>query len=206
METPRSASIDQDGYELFRHAIMNRDEDAWAESTTRYRPLLVAWAVYCSARMTIVEHCDDIADQALARAWKAISPARFTQFHNLAALLAYLRTCVTAVVIDYVRAQSAVERALQRLEVAAVATPEQLVIEKISRVELWRLVSQVIETEQERVILVESFLLDLPPRAILTRHPTQFADITAVYNAKRNLLGRLQRNRDLQELRRDWPS
>lgn len=204
METQRSVTIEQDGYELFRHAIMNHDEDAWVESTVRYRPLLVTWAVYCSARSTIIEHCDDIADQALARAWRAISPARFTQFQNLAALLAYFRTCVTAVVLDYVRAQKAIERTLHRIEVHTVATPEEVLLDKINRTELWHLVNQIVETEQERTILSESFLLDMPPRTILARHPNLFSDIAAVYNAKRNLLGRLQRNRDLQELRRDW--
>lgn len=206
METQRAGLGDHDGYELFRHAILNHDEDAWAESSSRYRPLLIAWAVYCSARTTIIEHCDDIADQALARAWKAISPARFAQFQSLAGLLAYLRTCVTAVVIDYARTQRAIERAIHKLDVSPVATPEQVVLEKMGRTELWRLVNTIVESEQERTILLESFLLDLPPRTILVRHPDLFADIAALYNAKRNLLGRLQRNRELQQLREEWLS
>lgn len=206
MEAQRVTLVDHDGYELFQHAILNRDEDAWAESAARYRPLLIAWAVYYSAKTGIPENGDDIADQALARAWRAISPARFAQFQTLAAVLAYLRTCVTAVVIDYARTQNAILRAVHKLETLAVPTPEQVVLDKMVRGELWRLVNQIIETEQERVVLFETFLLDVPPRTILVRHPELFADIAAIYNVKRNLLGRLQRNREMQELHRDWLS
>ena len=68
--------------------------------------------------------------------------------------------------------------------------------------ELWRLVSQVVATAQERTLLYECFVLDLPPRRILIRHPDLFATIGAVYAAKRNLLDRLRRNPEL--CRFDW--
>jgi hypothetical protein len=47
-------------------------------------------------------------------------------------------------------------------------------------------------------------MLELPPRAILARHPDLFADITAVYDAKRTLIRRLQHNVEIKRLRREW--
>jgi hypothetical protein len=181
-----------EGYELLRRAIVERDEQAWAESVARYRPLLAAWAARASARARIGERCEDIADQAIARAWAALAPERFAAFPSLGALLAYLRACVTAVVIDGARAQAAHERIAQRLVASAPQSPEQIVLERIGRAELWRLVSSVAETRQERAVLVESLVYDLPPRAILARHPELFADVADVYTVKRRLLRRLR--------------
>src|SRR5262249_54056822 len=140
-----------------------------------------------------------LADQALARMWAALTPACFGKFVNLAALLAYLRTCVAAVVIDCARAQTARTRMGQKLRDTAVATPEQIAMHQAESCGFWRLVSRVAPTAQERTILYECFVLDLPPRIILTRHPELFANITAVYSAKRNLLMRLRRSPELRQ-------
>ncbi len=182
------------GYELFRRAILARDEDAWIEISTRYRAMLIAWAGQSSVMGSIDEGCEDVADRALARAWSALSPARFSNFPNLAALMGYLRTCVSATAIDMARARAVRERAYQKLDPAVTATPEQVVIEEIERVDLWRAVLGAIACEQERIVLIESFQLNLPPRAILARHPELFSDVGEVYMAKRHLIGRLQRD------------
>jgi len=194
---------DHNGYELFRRAIMEGDEEAWAEIYTQYRPLLLAWSRHGTARNPAGEQYEDIADRALARAWAALSPMRFAQFPNLAALLAYLRTCVTAAVIDSARAQATRERMVQKLELGVVTTPEQIVLTAALRDELWPIVAGMIMSEQERLVLEESYMLDLPPRAILERHPDLFADIAEVYGAKRNLLNRLHRSQELQRLYRE---
>jgi DNA-directed RNA polymerase specialized sigma24 family protein len=201
MDTYRVGQSDEGTeYELFRRAIVERDEDAWAAIYERYRTLMIGWSHRCGAALLIGEYHDDIADQAFARAWMALSPRRFSRFPNLSKLLAYLRTCVMAVVIDCSRAQLARERALLKLEAHALATPEQIVMEDLERSALWQIISNMAETMQERIVLVESFVLELPPRVILARHPDLFVAVSNVYFAKRNLLARLQRNPDLQQL------
>jgi hypothetical protein len=193
-----------DGYELFRRAILERDDDAWTAIYTRYRSLLVSWANRCQANARTGEWQDDIADHALARAWAALTPERFAAFHSLPALLAYLRACVATAVIDCARSRAVSERMLQKMEVGAIASPEQIVLAEIDRDELWRLVGAIAETPEERIVLVESFAYGLPPRAILTRHPQIFANIAAVYSVKRNLITRLQRDRELLRLRDEF--
>ena len=198
-EVPHGRDAEQSvGYELFRRAILLHDQEAWTEISARYRPMLIGWALQCSAMGSTDEQCDDIADRALARAWVALSPERFAQFPNLASLLAYLRTCVTATAIDAARAQTVRERAYSKLDLAPTATPEQVVLDELERDELWQVVLATAACEQERVVLVESFQLDLPPRTILARHPDLFDTIGAVYLAKRHLLGRLQRSPEVQ--------
>ncbi|HEX9373943.1 MAG TPA: sigma-70 family RNA polymerase sigma factor, partial [Roseiflexaceae bacterium] len=188
MQPHTSEPANHDGYELFRRAIVERDEQAWADSTARYRPMLISWAGRCSASATIMDRCDDIADVAFARAWSALSPERFARFPSLAALLAYLRACVTSAVIDSARGEMTHERLAQAVELDEVATPEQVVLEQFDRRELWRIAHSHAQSEQERVVLIESFMYDLRPKAILARHPQLFTSTLEIYAAKRNLL------------------
>ena len=191
------------GYELFRRAIVERDDEAWAAIYTNYRQLLISWARHASAHVPAVGQYEDIADRALVRAWSALTAQQFAQFPSLAALLAYLRTCVGAAVIDAARAEATRERAYQKLELPTVTTPEELVVGAQSRDELWQLLNKLVSSEHERIILVESFVLGLPPRTILERHQDCFEDVPAIYGAKRNLLNRLERSRDLRQLYQD---
>ena len=188
-------------YELFRRAIEQRDADAWADIARHYRGLLAAWAVQSSACRLIAEQPDDIADQALARAWAALSSGRFSRFPHIASVLAYLRSCVRATVIDYVREQAGQLRVVQSVEAAAVATtPEQTVLRELDRTEIWQLIMRITSRIEEQVIVRESLVYALPPRAIQARHPDMFADVADVYRVKRNVINRFQRNRDLQRL------
>jgi DNA-directed RNA polymerase specialized sigma24 family protein len=188
-------------YELFRRAITHRDAAAWAVIRAHYRPLLAAWAARCGAWAQCGEWADDIADQVLARAWVALTPAHFAAFPTLARLLSYLRICVTTAVIDSVRARATAERALQQLPAGMVETPEQIALAALDRATLWRMVLELAATPAEHIILVESFVYGLPPRAIQARHPQLFAGVTAVYSAKRNLFARLQSSCELTRLR-----
>jgi DNA-directed RNA polymerase specialized sigma24 family protein len=199
MELPQIVDTHHTGYTLFRQAIVDGDAEAWAALCTHYRPLLIHWVNQCPASTWLDESSLDLADQAFARAWAALTPACFGKFANLAALLGYLRRCVTTVVIDCARAQTARSRTQQKLDDSATATPEQIVLHEAECSELWRLVSQVVTTAQERTILYECFVLDLPPRTILIRHPDMFATIGVVYAAKRNLLDRLRRSPALRQ-------
>src|SRR5215208_4400126 len=144
------------GYELFRRAIVERDDEAWAAIYTHYRQLLISWARHASVRAPAIGQYEDIADRALARAWAALNAEQFAQFPSLASLLAYLRTCVGAAAIDAARAEATRERAYQKLDLPSVTTPEELVLGALSRAELWRLLNRLISNEHERIILIES--------------------------------------------------
>src|SRR6266511_5658624 len=189
-----------DSYDLFRRALMERDADAWEIIAARYRNLIIVWVTRCYARHATLESSEDLADRALARAWAALSPERFATFPNAATLLAYLRACVVTTVIDAARAQAAHERAIQHVEQADTMPPELAVLDRLDRAELWQLVARLVTGEGERVVLVERFVLDLPPRAIQARHPTLFADVSVVYASIRNLCDRLRRNPELRRL------
>jgi hypothetical protein len=192
---------EEEGYELFRRAIVYRDAEAWAAIHACYRPLLISWAYRCGAGTDTAESADDIADQALARAWAVLTPAHFAAFASLAQLLSYLRACVATTVIDSTRAKAATEHAQQALHTNAPATPEQIVLATLDRDALWRAVIALVATPVEHIVLVESLVYGFPPRTILARHPQLFPDIATIYSTKRSLFNRLQCNSNLLRLR-----
>lgn len=192
--------MDQDDYELFRRAVAERDADAWAAIAGRYRQLLISWVVRCPGTDHLGERYEDLADEALAHAWKALSPEHFASFPNLAALLAYLRRCVATTVIDITRMHAANRCISLHIDSAAHVLPEQDVIERLGRAELWQHIMRLTATEAERVAIRERFVYNLPPRIILNRHPTLFPDIAAIYSAIRNLRDRLRRDTELAQL------
>jgi hypothetical protein len=81
--------------------------------------------------------------------------------------------------------------------------PEQIVIDELVQTDLWQIVLNTVESEQERILLVENVTLKRPPRAILARHPNLFPDIQSFYRTKRNLVARLKHNSELQRLYED---
>ena len=192
-------TLHEDSYELFRRAIVEGDEQAWSTIAARYRKLMIAWATHCSAAYATGELCEHLADQAFARAWMALSAEQFSAFPNLAAILAYLRRCVTTTVIDAARSRAYYERAFGdgAIEGGASVSTEQDVLERIERLAFWQLINSLTRTEAERVVLYERFVLDLAPRIILKRHSALFQDIAAVYAAIRNLCDRLRRHKQL---------
>jgi DNA-directed RNA polymerase specialized sigma24 family protein len=186
----------QDDYELFRQAIVEQDADAWAAIAERYRRLFMRWISRCPSTDASGECYDHLADEALARAWRALSPERFDNFPSLAALLAYLRTCVVATIIDAARHRAAYDRLSQCVEPYGNLVMEEHVLARIERAELWRIAMCVAVSEAERVVLYERFVLDLPPRLILVSHPTLSPCIKAVYSTLRNLCDRLGRDKE----------
>jgi DNA-directed RNA polymerase specialized sigma24 family protein len=191
-------TLRDEGYDLFRQAIVERVADAWTDIIKHFRPLLIAWANASTASTGVSEPSCDIADEALARAWVALTPERFATIPNLAAVLGYLHACVTATAIDHARVRARCLRLAQEVAVEAAAMPDEVVLHDLARAEFWRLLKSLVRTEQEHVILTENMMREIPPRLILRRYPELFCSITEVYSAKRNLFERLRRNAEVQ--------
>jgi DNA-directed RNA polymerase specialized sigma24 family protein len=190
--------LHDEGYDLFRQAIVERVADTWIDIIKHFRPLMIAWANASKATTGVSELSCDIADEALARAWVALTPERFATIPNLAALLGYLHVCVTATTIDHARVRARWLRLAQEMAIEAAAMPDEIVLHDLTQTEFWRLLKSLIRTEQEHVILTENLMHEIPPRLILRRYPELFCSITEVYRAKRNLFERLRRNAEVR--------
>jgi hypothetical protein len=189
-------------YELFRRALVDKNEIAWEYIYTHYSPLIESWVRRSGAFASSGESGEYFVVAAFTRFWRSVSP-RFEQFPTLAALLHYLQLCAGSVVIDSVRAQSWAEMLPEEAIPhghAFQVSPDEEAMEQVMCEEFWRYIDTQLNTEAERVVVFRSFVLGMKPCDIYNRHHDLFGSINDVYNVKRNVLGRLSRNPELRRM------
>ena len=188
-------------YELFRRALVERDDGAWIALYDLYHSLVEHWVCKSTAFESSGEASDALAGEAFARFWHAIPPARFEQFPSTAALLHYLQLCAGCVVIDSARAATRLAPAeLAPLSDTHQRAPDEEVLERMRREDLWRYIGRRLNGEAERVVIFDSFVNGLKPRDIHARRPDLFTSVQEVYMVKRNVLERLSRDQGLRAL------
>jgi hypothetical protein len=190
-------------YELFRRALVERDDQAWACIYNHYRNLVESWVRRSGAFASSGESSEYFVGPVFTRFWQAISAERFASFPTLAALLHYLQLCAGCVVIDSVRAQSWSEMVSEDAIPYANApqtSPDEEAMERVSRAEFWEYIATQLSGEAERVVVFSSYVLGMKPGDIFQRYTHLFSSINDVYNVKRNVLGRLSRNQELRQM------
>ena len=190
-------------YELFRRALVDRNEAAWVQLYYHYNGLVEGWVRRSGAFISSGESSEFFVVGAFTKFWRAITPERFDSFPTLASLLHYLQLCTTSVVIDSVRTQSWSEVVPEETMGAAAvpqSSPDEEAVNRVHREEFWRLIDAQLHDEIERVVVYSSFVLGLTPRAIFAKWNDLFKSVNDVYNVKRNVLGRLGRNAQVRQL------
>jgi DNA-directed RNA polymerase specialized sigma24 family protein len=189
-------------HELFRRALVERDEIAWEHVYTHYSPLVESWVRRSGAFVGSGESSEFFVGAAFTKFWRAVSPERFATFATLAALLSYLQLCTGSVVIDSVRAQSWAEMVADDslpADQAPRGSADDEAIDRVSRAEFWRYIDTQLHCDAERAVVLGSFVLGMKPGEICDQRPDLFASVGDVYNIKRNVLSRLSRNPELRQ-------
>lgn len=193
-------------YELFRRALVERNEQAWEQLYLHYSGLVEGWIRRSGAFNSSGESSEYFVVGAFTKFWRALSPERFTSFPTLASLLQYLQLCATSVVIDSVRAQSWSEMLPEETITPShgpQTSPDEEAVSRVDRQEFWRFIDTQLHNEVERVVVYCSFVIGLTPRAIYAKRSELFSSVNDVYNVKRNVLGRLSRNAQLRQMMGD---
>ena len=184
------AHSDRFCFELFRRAVVERDEAAWAAVLAQYRETLRHWL---GGRQ---EDADDGVSAAFERFWRAVSPQKFARFASLPAILQYLKMCAHTVNIDRLRASrlTAMEQTLDDApEMPAVDMIEELVASRVDATAFWQEVRRILVDERELRVIYFSYVIGLTPRAICERQAGEFPNVQEVYRLKRMALDRLRR-------------
>lgn len=188
-------------YELFRRALVDRNEEAWEAVYQHYFQLVDYWVRRTSAYTVSGETSDYFVSAAFTRFWRAIPADRFRSFPSLAALLNYLRRCASCVVIDSARAQSYADLLPEESinwNQQKLAYADEEATERVSRVEFWKMIDGLLQNEAERVVVRCSYLLGMKPGDIYSEWGHLFNGIEEVYALKRTILTRLRKSHELQ--------
>jgi DNA-directed RNA polymerase specialized sigma24 family protein len=192
-------------FELFRRAIMERNQRAWEVVYNQYRSLVGSWVERHSAFPSSGEETQYFVNRAFEKMWVAVTPDRFGRFPDLKSLLRYLQTCVHSVVLDQVRVAEQAEVGAEA-DIASVegeagdTTPEDQALARVQGQELWDQISKRLHNDKERRVMYDSFVLALKPREIYAEGKDMFRDVREVYRVKENVLARLRRDAELKKL------
>ena len=94
-------------FEIFKRAVVERDDRAWEAIVNQYRGIVLAYVGQHSVAAVLREADDYWLNRAFQRFWSAVGPERFAAFPDLPALLKYLKLCVHSVLLDELRARRA---------------------------------------------------------------------------------------------------
>lgn len=191
-------------FELFRRAIDDHNEQAWAYIYEQYHPLVAGWVERHSLFPAADEEKQYFVNRAFEKMWAAITPAKFAKFPNLKSVLSYLQMCVHSTLVDYVRGQ---ERAalmdqedMARIPDEATSNVDGQISQQAERQELWRWINERLKNEKERRVVYGTFALAMKPRELHTHFSETFNSVEEVYRVKENVLARLRRDKELVKL------
>jgi len=192
-------------FELFRRAIVERDERAWELVYAQYRSLVAGWVERHAAYPASGEEVQYFVNRAFEKMWVALPADRFSRFPDLKSLLRYLQMCVHSAVTDQARSG---ERGAMLVDVdvgsieRGVESPgvEDQVVDRLHGQALWERIDERLRDEKERRVVRDSFVRALKPAEIYAEAPDTFAGVTEVYRIKENVLARLRRDDQLKKL------
>jgi DNA-directed RNA polymerase specialized sigma24 family protein len=198
------------GHQLFRRALVDGDEQAWAALDRVYRAPLLYWARAHPLYRRAGEEAEALANQALARLWRGVGPARFAAFPNLRALLAYLRRCLHRLIVDHARTRTREEARAHALGRAQLgerpATPASRALARLAEAETWGVVRGHCHDEREARLAYGVLLLGLKPRELLVADPEGFGSVGTINAMRSVLVMRLRRCPELRWRRQGEPS
>ena len=184
-------------YELFRRALVERADGAWSTLYAQYTPLVMGWIERHTGYAGSGEDMTYFVNRAFEKMWSAIPPEKFHRFPDLKSLLRYLQLCVHSVIIDHIRAE----------EMAALEEPtlllegvEEPIIDAIQQQAFWQQIQRRLHDEREQQLLYYRYGLGFKPRQVCEQFPDEFPDIHEVYSMTQNILARLRRDTELQQL------
>lgn len=183
--------------ELFRRAIVEKDQGAWVYVHEQYFRLVYYWI----SRLDVPDAflIEDLVQEAFLAFWRAYTPDKLVQAQGLGSVLAYLKDCAVSTVVQARRTaqkqrheEDAWEKWWVRRE-PDKQTPDGD--------QVWQRIAERCQSEQELLVAQLSYLWGLKPRQIITQYPDRFSDVQEVYRLQRNLLERLRRDPVLNFMR-----
>ena len=190
----KEACNDQYCLEIFRRAVVQRDNDAWSVLRQQFSENLQLWIRRHPHRETALRYQTEqnYVDDTFTRFWRAVSD-QAQIFSTLAGALKYLHLCLNCAIMDTLRAYSRpMEEPLPDYGHPQEPKAEDLYLEG----ELWEVIKGILPGEKEQRVAYLHFHCNLKPREIVRHFPGEFSSEAEIYRLKRNIMDRIQRNAD----------
>src|SRR6266567_3318847 len=189
------ASSDQYCLEIFRRAMLERDDAAWTLLVDRFQEFLLA-AFRRHPRSEAASRLDspeNYVAKAFAHFWNAVHNQQL-MFTSLGAALRYLRICLNSAILDMLRSYTRA-REVPLPEPGFAGEPTAADSEEGSS-ELWEVIRDMLPNEREQRLAFLLFHCNLKPRVIVRLCPQEYPDVNEIFRMTRNIVDRLERGAD----------
>jgi DNA-directed RNA polymerase specialized sigma24 family protein len=182
-------------FELFRRAIVDRDQQAWTGVYEQYRRLVAKWVDGSP------DQVDERTNRAFEKFWQAVVPQTFaSKFADIGKVMAFLQMCARSVSIDEHRREEKHRLAgdLEGVQASTEDTTASHAMDNIWFEELFKHIEGRLRDDPERRVFHLSFRVGLSPKQIVQQYPDQFSDVTQVRRIKERVVRRLATDPQLQ--------
>lgn len=188
-------SYERYALELFRRAMLQYDEYAWACLQQIFSNVLRGWMHYHPYREAAyrLDSEENYISLAFERFWQAAVHRQHLQFSSLASALQYLHASLNGAMLDTLRAYSR-PREVPLPEPGDQSEPREE--DQEESCELWEIIQRHLPRAREQRLAYLLFHCGLKPREVVRFCPREFSDVQEVYRLRRNIMERLVRNAD----------
>ena len=195
-------------FELWRRAIVERNEDAWQAITEQYTLSVRRWLTQRLANLPALQVEEDVlVNTVFINFFRFVGPDKFVSFPTLPALLRYLKLCCGTIVIDLQRDQQGrqldtsldapVSSGTEQGQNLGTRLPsefdlEETATQRADRPGFWTSVWEKLPDPTDKMLVYLRYVQDIPPREIVQQYPQHFTDINQVYRRNKNILWRLR--------------
>ncbi len=203
-------------FEIWRRAIVERDEAAWETLVNQYGNFVRRWLDQRLARFPALKFEEEaLINGVFINFYRFVGPEKFANFHNLSAILQYLKLCCATIVADAQRDFQARNLDVSLEKTGGPGHPaleegqslqeklgdefdmEESVVHSADRAVFWSGVWRKLPEPSDRLLVYLRYVLGMPPREIAQLYPQHFNDVTSVYRRNKNLLWRLRNNPEI---------
>ncbi|HZS76033.1 MAG TPA: hypothetical protein VFA41_05415 [Ktedonobacteraceae bacterium] len=190
----REQADDRFCLEIFRRAIVGREDEAWIALQQRFSELVRIWLrSHPSCDIALQRDSEEnYVALTFSRFWYAVREQQL-EFQTLNAALSYLHATLNGVVMDILRSHL-------RSRTMPLSDPgfpdEPAVEEQFGAEETWQIILSLLVDEREKRVAYLLYYCGLKPREIVARRPEEYPDVKEVYRLNCNIVERLRRNRD----------
>lgn len=187
------------GFELFRRALEEHNEEAWCALLRVYHSLVIGWVRSHPNFQFHNEEAAYFVNRAFERLWRniALKAGKFDKFSELKAILRFLKMCTHSAVIDDAPHQPASLVPLAEtdngFEDDSVELSVQFDLSPLNKNQFWQLIDAKLQNNEERIVMIGFFYYGMKNREIYAQHPHLFRDTKQIANLRLNVLRRLGR-------------
>ncbi len=186
-------------WEIFRYAIIEKNEEAWKALEELCRPLIHRW-IRQEGPLEDFQDREEVSQEALFRFWRSYTPDKLPPDSNIREVLGYLKTCVVSAVSNKKRELRKRERMeipwSERWEIRR--EPDHVPFEDseqdLEATEVWRIIMSHCSDEREKRLARLTLIEGLKASEIVRLYPNEFPTVEEVYRLRRNLFKRLRRD------------